>query len=106
MYVDDLADAIIFVLENKLSGHLYNVGVGSDISIKDLAKTVQKIVLHRGEILWDSSKPDGSPRKLMDISKLSELGWKSKTSLEQGIKKTYDWFLKNIDNIKENKLEK
>ena len=106
MYVDDLADAIIFVLENKLSGHLYNVGVGSDISIKDLAKTVQKIVLHRGEILWDSSKPDGSPRKLMDISKMSELGWKSKTSLEQGIKKTYDWFLKNIDNIKENKLEK
>ena len=70
----------------------------------ELAKTIQSIVGHKGKILWDSSKPDGTPRKLMDISKMKELGWSYSTELEDGVKKTYQWFLDNISSIKEIKL--
>lgn len=104
LFVDDMAASVIFALENVLPEHLYNVGTGEDLSIKALAETIQKIVGHQGSIAWDSSKPDGTPRKLMDISKMHELGWKHKVELEEGIKRTYQWFLENQDNFKEVKL--
>lgn len=104
LFVDDMAAAVVFALDNKLPEHLYNVGTGKDITIKELASTIQKVIGHQGDIIWDSSKPDGTPRKLMDISKMHKLGWKHKNELEEGIQKTYNWFLKNTDQIKEVKL--
>ncbi|MFY7731790.1 MAG: GDP-L-fucose synthase family protein, partial [Flavobacterium sp.] len=100
LFVDDMAEGVIFALENTLPDYLYNVGTGVDLTIKELAETIQKIVGHTGEIVWDSSKPDGTPRKLMDVSKMHDLGWKHKIDLEEGIKKTYEWFLQNIDSVK------
>lgn len=104
LFVDDMAASVVFALENKLPEHLYNVGTGTDITIKELAETVQKVVGHQGDIHWDTTKPDGTPRKLMDISKMHELGWKHQIELKEGIEKTYRWFLENINNIKEVKL--
>ena len=101
LHVDDLASAVVFALENTLDEHLYNVGSGSDLSIKSLAEIVQKIVGHKGEIIWDDTKPDGTPKKLMDSSKLIKLGWSSDINLNSGVEKTYKWFLENILNIKE-----
>ena len=104
LFVDDMAQAVVYALENNLPEHLYNIGSGKDITIKELAEIIQNVIGHQGEILWDSSKPDGTPRKLMDVSKMKALGWDSSTELKDGIKKTYKWFLNNIDNIKEVKL--
>lgn len=104
LFVDDLAGAVLYALENKLPEYLYNVGSGKDIAIRDLASIIQNVVGHRGEIKWDSSKPDGTPRKLMDTSKMKTIGWTYSTELDEGIKKTYNWFLKNIKNFKELKL--
>jgi GDP-L-fucose synthase len=104
LFVDDMAEAVVFALENNLPEHLYNIGTGKDITIKELAETIKKITGYQGKILWDASKPDGTPRKLMDVSKMKELGWQYSTELEDGIKKTYLWFLDNIDTIKEIKL--
>lgn len=104
LFVDDLAQAVLYALENKLLDHLYNVGSGKDITIKELAETIQKAVGHKGEIVWDSSKPDGTPRKLMDVSKMKAMGWTYTTELDEGIEKTYKWFLENINNFKEVKL--
>ena len=101
LFVDDMAQAVVFGLENTLPDYLYNIGTGEDLTIKQLAETIQKIVGHQGDIVWDSSKPDGTPRKLMDISKMHALGWKHKVDLEEGIQKTYNWFLENIENFKE-----
>lgn len=105
LFVDDLADAVVFALENKLSRYLYNIGTGRDITIKELAKTIQSVVGHEGEIIWDESKPDGTPRKLLDVSKMKELGWCYSTELTEGIEKTYQWFLENIKDLKLIKLE-
>jgi GDP-L-fucose synthase len=104
LFVDDMAQAVVFALENKLPDYLYNVGTGEDLTIKQLAETIQKITGHQGEIIWDSSKPDGTPRKLMDISKMHALGWKHQVQLEEGIQKTYNWFLENIDRFKQVKM--
>ncbi len=104
LFVDDLADAVFFALENKLQENLYNVGTGRDLTIKNLAETIQKITGHTGEIVWDSSKPDGTPRKLMDVSKLAKEGWSYSTPLKEGIQKTYEWFLENSNKYKEVKL--
>ena len=104
LFVDDMAEAVVFALENNLPEYLYNIGTGKDITIKELAETIQKVTGHKGKILWDASKPDGTPRKLMDVSKMKEIGWEYLTELEDGIKKTYAWFLENIENIKEVKL--
>ena len=104
LHVNDLGQAVLFALEHKLDDHLYNVGSGSDITIKALAEMVQKVVGHKGEITWDNTKPDGTPKKLMDSSKLSDKGWKSSIDLENGIKNTYNWFLNNIDSLKELKI--
>jgi GDP-L-fucose synthase len=104
LFVDDMAKAVVFALENKLPDYLYNVGTGEDLTIKQLAETIQKITGHQGEIIWDSTKPDGTPRKLMDISKMHALGWKHQVQLEEGIQKTYNWFLENVTNFKEVKM--
>jgi GDP-L-fucose synthase len=104
LFVDDLAAAVIYALENRLPEHLYNVGTGEDLTIKQLAETIQKVVGHKGTIVWDTSKPDGTPRKLMDISKMHALGWKHMVGLEHGIQKTYDWFLENVKEYKEVKM--
>lgn len=100
LFVDDMAEAVVFALENKLPEYLYNIGTGEDLTIKELAKTIQRIIGHKGEIIWDISKPDGTPRKLLDVSKMHNLGWKHKLNLEQGIQKTYDWFLENVEDVK------
>lgn len=104
LFVDDMAQAVIFALENKLPDYLYNVGTGEDLTIKDLAETIQQITGHKGEIIWDSTKPDGTPRKLMDVTKMHDLGWKHKIELHEGIQKTYNWFLENTDAFKQVKM--
>ena len=104
LFVDDLAAAVVYVLEHKLDEHLYNIGSGKDVTLKELAKIIQKITGHCGDIIWDATKPDGTPRKLMDVSKMKAMGWQYSTELEAGIQKTYTWFLDNIDTIKEIKL--
>ena len=104
LFVDDMAEAVVYALENELPDYLYNVGSGKDITIKELAETIQKVTGHQGVIIWDAEKPDGTPRKLMDVSKMKEMGWEYSTELHEGIEKTYLWFLKNIENIKEVKM--
>ena len=96
LYVDDLANACVFLMNNYDSGDIINIGMGKDISILELAKMVKEIVGYEGSIVWDSSKPDGTPRKLLDISKIKSLGWSPKVSLADGIKKTYVWYKNNI----------
>jgi GDP-L-fucose synthase len=90
LHADDLAAACLFLMETHNESGLVNIGVGEDISILDLAKMVKQIVGFEGEIITDTSKPDGTPRKLMDVSKLTNLGWKASISLEEGIKKVYE----------------
>lgn len=104
LFVDDMAAAVVFALENKLPDYLYNVGTGIDLTIKELAENIQKVIGHHGAIEWDSSKPDGTPRKLMDVSRMHQLGWKHEVELIEGIKKTYSWFLENEGNYKEVKM--
>lgn len=101
LHVDDMAQAVVFALENKLPDYLYNVGSGKDLSIKELALLIQNAVGHEGEIIWDTTMPDGTPRKLMDSSKMQELGWKQQVDLKEGIEATYKWFLANTENLKE-----
>ena len=101
LHVDDLGQAVLFALENKLDDHLYNVGTGVDLTIKELAELIQSTVGHQGEIVWDSTKPNGTPRKLMDIGKLNSRGWNSKIALEDGISQTYTWFLDNQSSLRE-----
>ena len=93
LYSDDLASACLFLLEKFNEDSHINVGTGTDLSIADLAQTIAEVVGFDGEIQFDASKPDGTPRKLLDVSKLSALGWKSSIKLKDGIQKTYDWFL-------------
>ena len=105
LFVDDMAEAVVFALENKLPEYLYNIGSGKDISIKQLAETIQNVVGHKGDIIWDNSKPDGTPRKLLDVSKMKALGWHYSTNLKEGVEKTYQWFQENIKDLKIIKLE-
>jgi GDP-L-fucose synthase len=93
LYSDDLASACLFLLETYNEDTHINVGTGTDLSIAELAKTIAEVVGFDGEIQFDNSKPDGTPRKLLDVSKLNALGWKSSIQLKDGIQKTYDWFL-------------
>ncbi len=104
LFVDDMAEAVVFALENKLPDYLYNIGTGKELTIKELALLIQKIVGHSGEIIWDNSKPDGTPRKLLDVSKMQNLGWNYQINLEKGIQMTYDWFLENLKDYKELKM--
>ena len=95
LYVDDLADACVFLMNNYSGNETVNLGTGKELSIKQLTELVAKVVGYTGKISWDSSKPDGTPRKLLDVSKLSSLGWHYKTELEDGIRLTYADFLNN-----------
>jgi GDP-L-fucose synthase len=98
LFVDDLAKSLVFLMNNfdaSEDQYYVNVGTGEDITILDLAETIAKIINYKGNINWDLSKPDGTPRKLLDVTKINKLGWKATTSLEKGLEQTYSWFLKN-----------
>ena len=96
LHVDDLASACLFLLEKYDSPEIINVGCGEDISIRELAQLICDIVGFEGQLAWDTTKPDGTPRKLLDITKLQNFGWRPTISLRDGIAQTYDWFLKNV----------
>ena len=104
LHVDDLGSAVLFALENKLEEYLYNVGTGVDITISDLAASIQRVTEHKGSIIWDSSKPDGTPRKLMDVTKLFNVGWHAQISLEKGLGSTFQWYLQNSRKLREIKF--
>ena len=95
LFVDDLAEACLFLMENYNGIETVNIGTGEDVSIKELAETIMKIVGFEGSLIFDASKPDGAPRKLLDVSKINNLGWKHQTNLEEGIQKTLNWIQKN-----------
>ncbi|WP_371372018.1 GDP-L-fucose synthase family protein [Sporomusa aerivorans] len=92
LYVDDLADACVFLMNSYNESPIVNIGTGRDISIAELAELIAGITGFRGTIVYDQTKPDGTPVKLLDVSKLADMGWAAKTSLQEGIKKTYEWF--------------
>ena len=96
LHVDDFANAALFLMENYNDCEIINVGSGNDVSIKKLAEIMKKITGFTGKITWDSGKPDGMPRKLLDISKLHKLGWRHKIPLEEGIKMTYEWYVESL----------
>lgn len=96
LYVDDMADACIFLMNNYKSSEIINIGTGKDLKIKELVEKVKKTVGFTGKIEWDSTKPDGTPKKQLDVSRLLKLGWKPQTSLVDGISKEYTWFLHNF----------
>ncbi len=102
LHVDDMAQAVVYAVEHVLPEHLYNVGTGKDVTIKELAHTIQNLVGHQGEIHWDASKPDGTPRKLMDVSRLNAQGWQAQIDLDTGLKMTYSWFLEHEKSLKKN----
>jgi GDP-L-fucose synthase len=95
LHVDDLADALVFLLVNYSAAEPVNVGVGTDLTIRQLAETIAGVVGFKGHLKFDASKPDGTPRKLLDVSRMTALGWQAKTPLEPGIRSTYDWMLAN-----------
>lgn len=110
LHVDDMADAAIFVMSldkdkytesvTSMNSHI-NIGSGTDCTINELAQLISSITQYKGEIVWDKSMPDGTPRKLMDVSKINKLGWKPKISLKEGIEKTYDWFLNHQSTVRD-----
>jgi GDP-L-fucose synthase len=95
LHVDDLADACIFCMNNYDEEPILNVGTGRDITIRELAETIRRIVGADCEIRWDGSRPDGTPRKLLDVSKLAAVGWQARISLQDGLEQTYRWFLQH-----------
>ena len=106
LHVDDLADACLFLMEHYDEESIINIGTGEDLSIRELAELIQKIVNYGGEIAWDTEKPDGTPQKLLDVSRIRGLGWKHRSTLEAGLRQTYDWYegsQKSIKSIKSGK---
>lgn len=99
LYSDDLADACVFLMNTYDGNEIVNIGVGKDLPIKELAEKIKTVVGFEGEIKFDITKPDGTPRKLVDVTKLNDLGWEAKTSLDEGLKKVYKWFLENVENV-------
>jgi GDP-L-fucose synthase len=96
LFVDDMADACVFLMENNIHDGIYNVGTGTDVTIRELAKTVMDVIGYEGKIVFDSSKPDGTPRKLLDVSRMTQLGWQAKTSLRDGIARAYAAYLTSL----------
>lgn len=96
LHVDDMADACVFLMKTYSSGDIVNVGLGDDISIADLARLIGEIVGYKGQLVFDTSKPDGTPRKLLDVSRLTAAGWTARTSLRDGIAATYRWYLDHV----------
>ncbi|MDU5723279.1 MAG: GDP-L-fucose synthase [Clostridium butyricum] len=97
LYSEDMADACIYLMETYKGNEFFNIGTGKELTIKELAELIKKVVGYEGNIVWDSSKPDGTPRKLLDVSRLEKAGWKYKVELEDGVKMAYEWFLENCD---------
>ncbi|GAA0827178.1 GDP-L-fucose synthase family protein [Clostridium tertium] len=97
LYSEDMADACIYLMENYGGNDFFNIGTGKEITIKALAELIKEVVGYGGEIVWDSSKPDGTPRKLLDVSRLESQGWKYKMELKDGIKEAYKWYLENYE---------
>ena len=100
LHVDDLADACVFLMQHYDDERIVNVGVGEDVSILELAALVQRVVGFEGRIVLDASKPDGTPRKLLDVSRINALGWRARIGLEDGIRETYRWFLAHVDEAR------
>ncbi len=100
LYVDDVADACVFLMKKYNSSEIINIGTGKDIKLKVLAQLVKKIVGFKNKIIWDHSKPDGTPKKQLNVTKLLNLGWRPKIKLEEGIKKEYQWFVDSYEKIK------
>lgn len=96
LYVDDMADACVFLMKNNISDGIYNIGSGRDMAIRELAEVVSEVIGFRGKMVYDTTKPDGTPRKLLDVSRLSALGWDAKIGLHEGISRTYNHFLSTI----------
>ena len=99
MYVDDMAEATIFILENYKGHTSINVGTGKDITIKELAETIQEVVEYKGKLEFNTSKADGMFRKRLDVTKIKNMGWESKIALKEGLQTTYKWYLQNKDKI-------
>jgi GDP-L-fucose synthase len=97
LFADDLADACVHLMESYQGAELVNIGTGEDISIKELAETIKSLTGFQGEIIWNSSQPDGTPRKLLDVSRLHSLGWKHRTSLKEGLQKTYTSYIAQLE---------
>jgi GDP-L-fucose synthase len=100
MHVDDLASAVVFLFNNYDDAETINVGVGTDVSIRELAETIAEVVGYQGQLTQDTSKPDGTPQKLLDVSRLNNLGWKAQINLKKGIAETYNWYLNNIEQVR------
>ena len=97
LFVEDMADACLHLMESNVDSGLFNVGMGSDLSIRELAELIMEVVGYNGQIVYDQSQPDGTPRKLLDINRLKNLGWAAKTQLREGIALTYQDFLSRLD---------
>jgi len=95
-HIDDLADACLFLMDNYSSSEMINTGTGGDVSIKELARLIKNVVGFKGKVVFDKSKPDGAPRKLLDVTRIKNLGWSPNTSLEKGIRQTYEWYKANL----------
>jgi GDP-L-fucose synthase len=93
LYVEDCADAVVHILKYYSGAEHLNVGTGQDVTIAELAATIAEVVGFRGRLVWDTSKPDGTPRKLLDVSRLQALGWQARVPLKDGLRRTYDWYL-------------
>jgi GDP-L-fucose synthase len=104
LHVDDLAEAVLLLLNSYKDNEPVNIGVGEDLSIMELSSLIQDVVGFKGEVYWDQTKPNGTPRKLLDISKLKNLGWSPKINLVKGVTSTYDWFVSEFDS-KSNELK-
>ena len=96
LYIDDLADACLFLMQNYNIEEIINIGAGEDITIRELAELIGTVVSYTGKLSFDSSKPDGTPRKLQDVTRLNSAGWRHKKNLKNGIKSTYTWYCKNL----------
>ncbi|MBF0625875.1 MAG: GDP-L-fucose synthase [Magnetococcales bacterium] len=100
LHVDDLADALVFLMRHYEGDSHINVGTGTDVTIRELAETVGRVVGFQGELRFDASKPDGTPRKLLNVDRLNALGWRYRVGLEEGLRRTYQWFLANLDSLR------
>ena len=100
LYSDDLADALIFLMDRYNENEIINIGYGEDLTIKDIANKVKTTINFTGEIVWNTSKPDGTPKRLLDVNKLFDMGWRPKINLENGLKSTYEWYLNNQNKLK------
>lgn len=100
LYVDDLAEAAIFAMDHYEGSQWLNVGTGEDVTIKEVASLVAELVGYEGELVFDTSKPDGTPRKVLDVTKINELGWKAKTSLNEGLQQAISWYVENYDTLR------